>query len=326
MTSAVNEQSRDRSNPASKASKAKPPANNKLIHDFFSSATTGNAKKKAGAKASFSSSTATGTSGSTKASAAGSGGSTASPSDTGSSNNATNELAQKCQKLEQLVQDKDEQLKAVANNRTILQSALQTALTKKTEEYDTLKKETERKQEQTSQVLEELLRWKSNQQAKELRERLATDGARLGRIVYTRAGMRAVESWEEGYATKDLEERKKELKSKKVALEKRYKKFEDDKENGSVTDLEAIEAKEAVRMHLSNIRQKEKELAEEESALNDEKGAHIRALKRVASEDSSRFRSRPKVSGFSLLSVSLICSHGGCGIRDLICNHVFFLY
>jgi hypothetical protein len=39
----------------------------------------------------------------------------------------------------------------------------------------------------------------------------------------------------------------------------------------------------------------ERELAEEEMALNDEKGAHIRALKRVASEDASRFRTRPKV-------------------------------
>jgi len=33
----------------------------------------------------------------------------------------------------------------------------------------------------------------------------------------------------------------------------------------------------------------------EEQALNEEKGAHIRALKRVASEDASRFRSCPKL-------------------------------
>jgi hypothetical protein len=145
--------------------------------------------------------------------------------------------------------------------------------------------------------MEDLLRWKSAQQAKELRERLATDGARLGRIVYARAGMRAVESWEEGFATKDLEAHKAKLKTKRVALEGRSHQLEADKENDAVhkSVLEQVEATLAVRMHLENLKKMERELAEEEMALNDEKGAHIRALKRVASEDASRFRSRPKV-------------------------------
>jgi tousled-like kinase len=61
------------------------------------------------------------------------------------------------------------------------------------------------------------------------------------------------------------------------------------------TPLEAMEAFESVRFHLSNVRRQEKELVLEDQTLNDEKCAHIRALKRVASEDSSRFRSRPKL-------------------------------
>jgi tousled-like kinase len=65
--------------------------------------------------------------------------------------------------------------------------------------------------------------------------------------------------------------------------------------NVAMTCFDAREAIELVRFHLDTVRLQEHELAKEELALNDEKGAHIRALKRVASEDASRFRSRPKL-------------------------------
>jgi hypothetical protein len=104
--------------------------------------------------------------------------------------------------------------------------------------------------------------------------------------------MRALESWEEGYATKNLEQHKQDLKKKRKALEQRLH-GSTNKENQ--TQLEALEAKEAIQMHLENFRVTEQELKDEENALNDEKGAHVRALKRVASEDASRFRPRPKV-------------------------------
>lgn len=206
----------------------------------------------------------------------------------------------KCNKLQQLLQDKDEQLKAVTNNKTILHTALQAALEKTKKELITTKAKIAERDEATSRVLEDLLRWKSNQQAKDLREKLAADGARLGRIVYARTGMRAVESWEEGYATKDLEQRKLELTKKRKTLQARADSLKN-KEAGTDVEgsplLELIEARESIRMHLENLTHQETELAQEEQALNDEKGAHIRALKRVASEDASRFRSRPKVGG-----------------------------
>lgn len=212
---------------------------------------------------------------------------------TPTSADATIDWQAKCAQLQQLVKDKEEQLKAVTNNKTILHTALQAALEKTRQEMDALKKSAKDKLSETNKVLEDLLRWKSSQQAKELRDTLAANGARLGRIVYARAGMRALESWEEGYATKDLEQRKQTLKEKQKALEARAK-LPLEKENAS--PLEAIEAREAIQMHANNLKREEEELAKEEQALNDEKGAHIRALKRVASEDASRFRSRPKVS------------------------------
>jgi hypothetical protein len=231
-------------------------------------------------------------------------------------------LRQRIQELERLCQDRDEQLAAVSNNRTIVHTALQQALSKTKQEFADLKQEQQALQSNSRRVLEDLSRSDAAREARELRERLATDGARLGRIVYTRAGMRSVETWEDGHSSKQLQKRKTALQGKRQALEKRQtaakraaKQLEESKENysdastslsehdegdliGGIhvrTPLEAMEAFESVRFHLSNVRRQEKELVLEDQALNDEKCAHIRALKRVASEDSSRFRSRPKV-------------------------------
>jgi hypothetical protein len=300
------ENSRDRSNlgKSSKASKIIRPVNNKTMHDFFQATTTSKKKREPSGGDTDNDSVNTTNSISTAT--------TTTPSATTASNiissttttPATPDWQTRCLKLQQLVQDKDEQLKAVSNNKTILHTALQTALQKTKNELVHEKSQNEKRREQSSGVLEDLLRWKSTRQAKEVRETLASDGARLGRIVVSRAGMRAVESWEEGYATRDLEHRKQKLQELRRVLEERLKATtmtqqqnnNNDKENHqNQNQLEAIEARESLHMHLEGVHAKERELAEEEQALNDEKGAHIRALKRVASEDASRFRARPKV-------------------------------
>ena len=56
-----------------------------------------------------------------------------------------------------------------------------------------------------------------------------------------------------------------------------------------------MEAHETVRMHLDELRREEAELDSEERALNVEKRAHVRALKLVSNEDSSKFRIKRKV-------------------------------
>jgi hypothetical protein len=237
-------------------------------------------------------------------------------------------LRQRCQELERLCQDRDEQLAAVSNNRTIVHTALQQALVKTQKEMANVKAEQQVFAATSRRVLEDLSRSDAAREARELRERLATDGARLGKIVYTRAGMRSVETWEDGRASKQLLLRKTVLQEKRQTLEQRQaaakrviKQVEESKENQSDvsassdhgetdlvggihvrTPLEAMEAFESVRFHLSNVRRQEKELVLEDQTLNDEKCAHIRALKRVASEDSSRFRSRPKVRYVRYLS------------------------
>jgi tousled-like kinase len=173
------------------------------------------------------------------------------------------------------------------------------------------------------------MRQQALQDAQRLRQKLASDGTRLGRIVYTRAGMRSVESWEEGTASRQLLERRKVLQTQLEGLEKRQEKARtavqafdqrqqevttkenqhrsSSKNNASSssppvaegipleTPLDALEALESVRLHIENVQRKLYDLEQEEKRLKDEKVEHIQALKRVASEDSSRFRQRPKV-------------------------------
>jgi hypothetical protein len=127
-----------------------------------------------------------------------------------------------------------------------------------------------------------------------------------------------VESWEEGYATKDLVARKAQQKDRLQQLQARLEQVSKSNTTATTTDttdtttttattntntstsdkLLILEAKESVQRHLHNCQVAVRELAQEEQALNDEKGAHIRALKRVASEDASQFRSKPKVSPY----------------------------
>jgi hypothetical protein len=208
------------------------------------------------------------------------------------------DLQRKCRELEQSLQDKEDQLKAISNNRTILHVALETALQKKEQELKSLHQTKAAYESKCRGVVEGLMREQSHREALQVREKLATDGARLGRLVQARTGMRSVETWEDGYASKDLRKRKQDLANKRSLLEKRYNGAKDDLEKngkGKPARLDDIEAFESAKYHLQSLKADERTLVEEEKRLSDEKCAHIRALKRVASEDASRFNTRPKV-------------------------------
>ena len=221
-------------------------------------------------------------------------------------------LRARCDELEKILRDKDDQLKAVSNNQTITNTALKASLCQREKEVVDLKRSKEIETAKASRIIENLVRVESSRAAKELRQKLASDGARLGRIAYTRAGLRTVESWEEGHASKLLQRRKMDLNSKKqifldrqATVERAAKALS---ESRKVTEsigglnlsnsLAIMDAQESIRLHLDGILKEEDELSQEEKALDNEKSDHIRSLKRIASEDASRFRSRPKVSDF----------------------------
>ena len=227
----------------------------------------------------------------------------------------------RCLDLEGALADRDEKLRAVSNNQTMIHASLRATLDRREEEIDDLRTEIEEKTTSVSQTIEKLVRSDATRRAVELRQKLASDGARLGRIVYTRAGMHSVESWEDGQAPRALKNRRKELREKREELEQRQQKAlavadkfraqaastneeyktESDSEIEPVGGIvvqdafDVMEASESIRLHLANLKKQEEELEEEEKALVAEKEAHIRALKRVASEDSSRFKHRPKL-------------------------------
>ena len=231
---------------------------------------------------------------------------------------SSSQLHKRIEELQRICNDQEEQLKAVANNRTILHTALQSALDQREKELKQVKDQHGEFETRSRSCLEGFVREDAHRAAREVREKLAADGARLGRIVYTRAGIRSpVETWEEGHAVRSLHSRQLELRQTRKQLEERYRlaqkvaqSFLDSEDMSDQTNqkelerlggtsirssMDALEAVESARYHLENMRRKERELTTEEQKLNDEKGAHIRALKRVASEDASRFRSNPKL-------------------------------
>jgi hypothetical protein len=80
------------------------------------------------------------------------------------------DLRKKCQQLEQCCQDKDQQLKAIANNRTILDSALRTAVQQRDDEIKSLEREKETMLMSFRTELEKFVRRDANQQGRELRK------------------------------------------------------------------------------------------------------------------------------------------------------------
>ena len=75
--------------------------------------------------------------------------------------------------------DKEEELPAVSNNRTIVHTALRAALDQREAKLRESKESAQKQQSAAASVLEEFLRQTAEQ------ERLAADGARLGRTVST---------------------------------------------------------------------------------------------------------------------------------------------
>jgi hypothetical protein len=211
--------------------------------------------------------------------------------------------------LERCNRDKDDQLKAISNNRTILHSNLQFALDKATRDFRVLEELRTIEVASRNAIIEKHYRDDAARVAKELQESLAVKGARLGRH---RSGFHNSERWEDGHAAKLLQDKMQQLQERRHALQERLeqakKAFESvmqpDSVNASVvvvgdvcitTKLEAVEALESVTMHLAKVARQEKDLIAEDKALTAEKTSHKLALYRVMSEDASRFRSRPKV-------------------------------
>ena len=264
----------------------------------------------------------------------------ATPKKTSSSTNDSNgasesinlqlENKRMCSKIVELQKQLDEanaRNNSIRNNQTMISTNLQRQLKSLKSELESVRSETNAKTSKAMDVIEKLVREESVREAKDLRQKLASDGARLGRLVTSRVGLRSHDHWEDGHDPLVLKHRKAELKVKREALERRREdlaKAKTNNENKSperstdtvldseasnndlvlMNDFDRFEASETIRMHLEEVRREEAKLYEEERALQIEKQAHVRALKRVASEDSSKFRQKHKVSHVCFLIIS----------------------
>lgn len=170
-------------------------------------------------------------------------------------------------------------------------------------------------------ALENVQRSMAYQEARRRRDVLATNCVRLGKIVKQLITSNTVaDSWEEGYALKEIQKRRAVLLEKKDKLDKRKKKMQSEKNairrqlakgaddtstmKADHFDLETEES--AIRMHQDALKQEESNLHEEKRVLEEEKAAHIREFKRIAHEDHSRFvRDLPALNGRFLMCMML---------------------
>ena len=205
-----------------------------------------------------------------------------------------------------VLEDTTAQLKAVNNSRTIYQSQLNSALQQRESELSKLSQKFHSLQTKSQGVIEDLARKEAARQARELRQTLASDGARLGRLVYSRPTggymQQALETWEDGEEAKLLQRTRRELQQQRESLQQqkesiRMKEGDDQDQQHKEHEhpLDALEKQKAMERKIRSLQQQEKDFTLKDQQLTIEKGAHIRSLKRVASEDASRFVSRPKL-------------------------------
>ena len=244
--------------------------------------------------------------------------------------------------LQKQLDDATSRNNSIRNNQTLISTNLQRQLKNQKIEYDKLRDECNGKMEKAMVIVEQFVRDESVRQLADLRQKLASDGARLGRLVSSRVSSnnggsmmmggrtQFIESWEDGHAPKRLKMKRDELRTRREELERRKNELlleKNDNNNGGSTttssindesnstitnisgnhddmssdilttmnDLDRMEAHETVRMHIDEIKRQEIELDNEEKALNIEKRGHIRALKLLSNEDSSKFRVHRKV-------------------------------
>lgn len=216
-----------------------------------------------------------------------------------------------CELLRRKCQEKDSELAAIANNRTLQNTSLHAALKQREKEMKTLQFQHSEEKKRVQIALEAFVRMDATRASRELRDRLATDSLRIGRFVQSRVGMRTLESWQDGHALIELKSAKKSLEAKRMLLEQRHqsavaalqKLRDEDKENRirkkMDTDISArlsiVEAYETSKLHMYSLQEEEKTLQFRESQLVTEKSNHIRALKNVVNEDGSRFSNKSKV-------------------------------
>lgn len=202
-------------------------------------------------------------------------------------------LKQTIDSLNQSLEEKTSQLKAVANNQTIIHAQLKNTLQKREEEIKQLEAGLMKKNELIKSALEVFIRKESAREQAELRQKIASDGARLGKWVYNWVGMRKETVWEDGSAMRLCQKKRQAIESKRKHLMKRLETGYDGLDSTDLMEKESFE--QSIRIHLEELDREQEQIKQEEDNLRLEKNAHRQALTQISNEDYSTFKSRPKV-------------------------------
>lgn len=130
--------------------------------------------------------------------------------------------------LQRQLDDANARNSSIRNNQTLIAANLQRQLKHQKAELQSVRSEHTAWTGRAMDAMERLVRDDAVRGAKELRQRLASDGARLGRLVTSRIagglggiGGRTIESWEDGHAPRALKARRAELRRRREELERR---------------------------------------------------------------------------------------------------------
>ena len=134
------------------------------------------------------------------------------------------------------------------------------------------------------------------------RRKLAEDGLRLGTVSVQRSGTVLQEVWEDGGAFRDLNSRAAAVQTAKDAADDERKRVKGrlplpgaaiDESEERALRAEFVLSEEAHKVRVAALKREEDLIGREREALEREKSAHIRELKRARDEDSSRFNQHP---------------------------------
>jgi len=224
-------------------------------------------------------------------------------------------LSKKCK-------NQQDEINSIRNNTTIETMTLRKVLERKEDEIKEMQQKADQltnKSVKAVTIIESLMIEKKSRDALERKQRLTSNDARLGKFVYTRSGLHSGKSWEHGHTKKAIEQKKAELRRKKEELEIRKKRMDeavqlkesklaelgDFKHESKISlEVEIVEAVEAHYFKLSRLEEKIAEVGEEEKALHKERDIHVRELKKIESEEMSRFKHKGKVRFEILLSIT----------------------
>lgn len=161
-----------------------------------------------------------------------------------------------------------------------------------------------------------LLIEKSNLERKSARQRCMENRLRLGQFVTQRQGASFVENWVDGYAFTDLSKQQEKISQERDEMEKQRKvlgkrkpssapsnfnKIKTTKENDGfvrpidkpLTVSEYYEQDEIMKLRQAALKKEDVDLSTDLEKLEQERNIHIRELKRINSEDASRFNNHP---------------------------------